>query len=181
MVFTEGRSSEPDYVNALRKLPQVARNVALTVEIFPEHGVPLTLVRHAVEHIGDAEIDECWCVFDVEWPLNHPNLRSAVQMAQANGISLAVSNPCFELWLVLHHQDYCRFADTSEIESHSRSLDGRRGKSIDAALYMPLREVASRRAEELASRHERNDCRLPHDNPSSGMYKLVRAIEPDDD
>lgn len=179
MVFTEGRSSEPDYVNALRKLPHVARDVALTVEIFPEHGVPLTLVRHAIDYAGDEEIDQCWCVFDVEWPLNHPNLHNAVQLAQANGISVAVSNPCFELWLVLHHQDYAKFTNTGDIESHSRSLDGRRGKSIDPALYMPLRKDASQRAEALALRHERNDCRLPHDNPSSGMYKLVRAIEHD--
>jgi hypothetical protein len=54
----------------------------------------------------EAEIDEFWCVFDVEWPRNHPGLLEAVQQAQANGIYLAISNPCFELWLMRRRPAY---------------------------------------------------------------------------
>lgn len=38
----------------------------------------------------EAEIDEFWCVFDVEWPENHPGLMDAVEQARQNGVQLAV-------------------------------------------------------------------------------------------
>ena len=68
VVFCEGRNSEPDYVNGLKRLPGVARDTALNIEIHPEHGTPMTLVRMAAERKKDPDVDECWCLFDVEWP-----------------------------------------------------------------------------------------------------------------
>lgn len=178
VVFCEGKNSEPDYINGLKRIPEIADNTALNLELHPEQGVPLTLVRMAADRLADPEVDECWCLFDVEWPKNHPNLFEARQLAQAKSIGLVVSNPCFELWLILHHRDFTKFATTAEVESLSRKLDGRTGKSIDSAIYLPLRKQAARRAEQLEQRHVRNDTSFPKDNPSSGMHHLLRALEP---
>lgn len=177
VVFTEGGNSEPDYVDGLKRLPHIRSDVSLRIEIHPTHRVPLTLVRLAVERNRDPEVDECWCVFDVEWPRNHPNLSAAVALAEENGIRLAISNPCFELWLILHHQDHTKFDHTAAVEKLSRSLDGRAGKSVDAAGYLPLRKEAARRARLLADRHARDGTRFPKDNPSSGMYLFLQALE----
>jgi hypothetical protein len=141
--------------------------------------VPLALVQRAVERNKDQEVDECWCLFDVEWPKNHPNLNTAVSLAKANGISLAISNPCFEVWLILHHQDFSKPSDTGAVERASRALDKRAGKSIDASRYMPLRKEAARRAQLLEARHERNGTHFPHDNPSSGMHLFLLSLESD--
>lgn len=113
VVFCEGERTEPEYLDALKRQPSV-RDVAavdLRVETGQSGSVPRTLVAMATEaHTRaveeEAEIDEFWCVFDVEWPRNHPGLEEAIQRARTNGINLAVSNPCFELWLVLHFQDH---------------------------------------------------------------------------
>ncbi|GAB3888011.1 RloB family protein [Microbispora bryophytorum] len=177
MVFCEGRSSEPDYINGLKRLPHIADNTTLNIQIHPEQGVPITLVRKAVECASDPEIDECWCLFDVEWPRNHPNLAQAIDLARSNGINLAISNPCFELWLILHFDNCGAFMDTDSAERRSRSLDGRPGKSIDPGVYMPLRMNAARCAERLDARHAENRTIFPHDNPSSGMYKFLRNLE----
>ncbi|WP_442811722.1 RloB family protein [Streptosporangium sp. NBC_01755] len=177
MVFCEGKNSEPDYVNGLKKLPHIAENTALTVRIHPEQGVPLTLVRNAIDYKNDPEIDECWCLFDVEWPKNHPNLTQAINLARSKEINLAISNPCFELWLILHHQNYGAFMDTDSAERRSRSLDGRSGKSIDPAIYIPLRKKAAQYAKLLNARHDQNGTSFPHDNPSSGMYKFLWDLE----
>lgn len=179
VVFTEGQNSEPDYVNGLKKLPNIAEDVALNLELHHKHGVPLTLVKLAVERNEDPEVDECWCLFDVEWPQNHPNLKDAILLAQKKGIGLAISNPCFEVWLILHHQDFNRFSSTSEVVSCSRALDNRLGKSIDASLYMPLRREAAKRAKILETRHQRDGTQRPHDNPSSGMHLFLRSLEGD--
>jgi len=181
VVFTEGKNSEPDYVNGLRRLPHIAENIALNIEIHPEHGVPLTLVQLAAERKKDSEIDECWCIFDVEWPKHHPNLNEAFSLAQKKGVNLAVSNPCFEVWLILHLKEHSRFSDTNSAESLSRSLDKRAGKSIEAATYMPQRRIAAKRAKKLAMRHERDGTRFPNDNPSSGMYAFLYALEGEED
>jgi sugar phosphate isomerase/epimerase len=176
VVFCEGEASEPDYINALKRLPDVRGNTSINIEIATERGVPLTLVRCAVERARDDEVDECWCVFDVEWPRHHPNLDEALRLAREHGIGLAISNPCFELWLILHFDDQTAFLNTADAERKSRKLDGRTGKRIDADSYMSLRTTAARRAVQLARRHERNETQFPCDNPSSSMSDFLAAI-----
>lgn len=159
--------------------------VDLQVQTGRGGSVPLTLVSLAVDARGkamdeDGEIDEFWCVFDVEWPKNHPGLKEAIDRARQNGIELAISNPCFELWLILHLNDKNNGAwlDNDDARRLRRSLDGADDKGLDAAKYMPHRNVARRRAEALEKRHLANGTGFPHDNPSSGMHHLIAAVEP---
>jgi len=42
--------------------------------------------------------------------------------------------------------------------------------------YLRLRDAACRRAEALDRRHVADGTRFPDDNPSSGMYRLVRSV-----
>lgn len=178
VVFCEGEASEPDYLNGLKRLPEIRDSTAIDIEIDPGQGVPLTLVRRAVERSRDDEVDECWCVFDVEWPQHHPNLLEARELAVRHDIRLAVSNPCFELWLILHLQKQSGFLTTAQAEHLSRGLDGRRGKGIDPDLYLPHRGTAIHRAVALTQRHSGNGTEFPNDNPSSTMSALLTAIDP---
>ncbi len=178
MIFCEGRASEPDYINGLKRLQHIRDNVSINIEIDPRHGDPLILVKRAIERGKDDEVDQCWCVFDVEWPDNHPQLRRAVLLAERHGIQVAISNPCFELWLILHFQDQTACLTTAEAERLSRGLDGRPGKAIDPAAYLDRRAEAARRARHVADWHGKNLTFFPDDNPSSTMYKLLAAIEP---
>jgi len=178
VVFCEGEASEPDYINALKRLPHVRNNTSVSIEIVTDPAVPMTLVRWAIDRAREDEVDECWCVFDVEWPQNHPNLKQAISLAKEHGIRLAVSNPCFELWLILHFENRTAFINTCDAERRSRKLDGRTGKRIEADRYMPLRGVAAQHAAALASRHERNGTLFPRDNPSSSVHDLLATIEP---
>ena len=102
VVFCEGEKTEPEYLDALKRQQSVRDVAAVDLRVETGHGgsVPRTLVSMAVAARGraaeeEAEIDEFWCVFDVEWPRNHPGIREAVQQARANAIRLAISNPCF--------------------------------------------------------------------------------------
>jgi hypothetical protein len=117
-------------------------------------------------------------VFDVEWPRNHPGLGEAVQQARVNGVNLAVSNPCFELWLILHFQDHTAWLDNNQARRLRRQLDGSGDKGLDAARYMPLAADAARRGADLDSRHLRDGTVFPQDNPSSGMHRLLAAVDP---
>lgn len=184
VVFCEGERTEPEYLNALKRKPSVREVAAVDLRVQTGQGgfVPRTLVAMAIESLEratdeDAEIDEFWCVFDVEWPRNHPGLEEAVKQARANGVKLAVSNPCFEVWLILHFQDQGAWLDNNQARRLRRQLDGSNDKGLESARYMPVTAEAGRRAAELERRHLRDGTLFPHDNPSSGMHHLLKAVE----
>lgn len=143
---------------------------------------PLALVRAAIKAIERAEeekteIDEVWCLFDVEWPDNHPKLHETVALANRKNVQIAVSNPSFELWLALHFRDPPGWLDTRAAERLRKSHDGSTDKGVNGAMYMPRRADAADRALGLAEKHEKEATRSPQNNPSSGMYLFLQAIE----
>jgi hypothetical protein len=51
--------------------------------------------------------DQVWCVFDVEYGVDQQardGLDEAVDNARRSAIDTAVSNPCFEFWLLIHQE-----------------------------------------------------------------------------
>jgi hypothetical protein len=46
---------------------------------------------------------EAWCLFDRD---EHGEVDTAVAEASRNGVRVAVSHPCIELWLLLHFQPF---------------------------------------------------------------------------
>ena len=49
------------------------------------------------------EKDEVWAVFDRD---EHPQFEEAVRLCEQNGVKVGRSNPCFEVWLILHLRDW---------------------------------------------------------------------------
>lgn len=111
LIVCEGKVTESTYFKDFRRWE---RNQLVDVVVNDEAGVPKTLVERAAELKKEAirqarrlrdefhKYDEVWCVFDVD---SHPNLPDALQQARDNGIEIALSNPCFEVWILLHYQD----------------------------------------------------------------------------
>jgi hypothetical protein len=151
---------------------------AFQIQLSREHGSPVQIVNAALGHVDDDEVDQVWCVFDVEWPQAHPSLGEAVAVAESGGVLLAISNPCFELWLELHHQDVWGFQSTDESVRARAALDGADGKGLGAFDYPAARWDAVRRARLLEDRHAEDRKVSPADNPSSGVFRLIEAIGP---
>lgn len=180
VVFCEGERTEPLYLEALKKHPKVKDVAAVDLHIAAEHGMPETLVFSAIKARDrsadeDGEVDEFWCVFDVEWPRNHPRLREAVQQARDNDIKLAISNPCFEIWLILHFERHGSWLGNDDARRLRRRLDGAPDKNLDPAKYMPLVGKAMDNAAALDKRHHRDGTEFPQNNPSSGVYLLIAS------
>lgn len=180
LVVCEGRVTEPQY---LRGLERWVRNNSIEIKIPDKHGVPLTLVKQAVELKESADrqakhekdrflaYDEVWCVFDVD---EHPGLNDARQLAQARGIELAVSNPCFELWLLLHfrespgarHRDDVLGLVAEKLPGYHKHL-----RFDDLARGV---DDAERRARALQTQADEEG--EPHRNPTTGLYRLTESI-----
>ena len=184
LAFCEGKRTEVDYLKALKRQPEVRDIASVAIEIDETAAGfdPLALVRKAVVAHRDAkdqrsEIDEVWCIFDVEQPKRHPRLNEAMDLANNLGIPVAVSNPCFELWQLLHFEDQTAALSTNAAKRQLAKHDGTKGKGLEGAMYMHIRHDAARRARFLAERHEGNGTKFPNDNPSSGMYRFLEAVE----
>lgn len=94
VILCEGTVTEPQYLDALKRLREVREVASVKIEVDKDRSgaVPLTLVEAAVEvKRGNDEIDEVWCLFDVEAPEPHPNLAQALARARDNGIKTAGS------------------------------------------------------------------------------------------
>lgn len=180
LVFTEGERTEVQYLTHWWR----RHRESVRVTIDPFHGGPLQLVRHAVARQKADKIDErkgrgrapseIWCMFDID---EHPHLPDSLQLARDHGIRTAVSNPCFEVWYLLHFQDRAAW-----IDRHSAQADAggyvSRAKSLtpdDLNLLVQRYEVARGRAQHLARRHEANG-NPAGDNPSSTVCELVDSI-----
>ena len=92
------------------------------------------------------------------------------------GVEVAISNPCVELWLILHFQDHSRWLDNDDARRLRRQLDGSSDKSLEPARYMPHIREAARRVSALDELHAQNATAFPQDNPSSGMHRLVSSV-----
>lgn len=77
-----------------------------------------------------AEDDERWMVLDVDHMTkgsHQGGLVQALQRAQQNRVRIALSKPCFELWLLLHHLEeaaVCSLTNARAVEVALRSAQG---------------------------------------------------------
>lgn len=140
------------------------------------------MVKKAKKLRGGADpFDQIWCVFDVESGADQAarhGLAEAMDNAHRNQIEVAVSSPCFELFLLLHREE--AHAPMSRQIAQKKCADLRltSEKNIcDASALLDLYPAARARAIELDARHAAEEKKRPEDkNPSSGLYKLIDAI-----
>ena len=126
LIVCEGQATEPTYFNAITDHLRLA---AITIR-GAKGSAPLTVVQDAVESkekrdkqanhgASTAAYDQVWCVFDVD---QHPKLKDAIALAARHQIKIAMSNPCFEYWLLLHFE---RFATTRQSRNQMRRQLGK--------------------------------------------------------
>jgi hypothetical protein len=112
-----------------------------------------------------------WCVFDID---SHPNVEDALQMARDNGIHLAISNPCFELWLLLHLRESPGAQHRHDVQRLLGSFLPGCEKAVDFAMLKGGYRDAVGRATRLDL--EARDVDEVGRNPTTGVYRLTEAI-----
>ncbi|MFI9384852.1 RloB family protein [Kutzneria sp. NPDC052558] len=167
LIVCGGTRTELDYFDGLRRS---RRDPTVRVRVIAKGVAPDQLVRHAQRVGGD--YDEVWCVVDTD----EFDIAKAARLADELGVRLAVSNPCFELWLLLHFTEH-RVASPSyrdlrpKLIKHVPGYDKCR---VEFAQYEPGVADATRRGERLDPTGRDHDR-----NPSTGVWKLVRQVLPD--
>jgi hypothetical protein len=169
LVYCGAPRTEPDYLKGLRRH---LRSSAVTLKVRGKGVAPIQLVGAAAAYRDQrpGAFDEVWCVTDVD----EFDVPPAMVEARRQRVHLAVSNPCFKLWLLLHHADrraHCSGCTnvTARLKRHVPTYDKAR---LDFADFAGGIDSAVKRAKDLdptGQDHERN--------PSTGLWRLVELIQ----
>jgi len=184
----EGEKTERNYFDQLKREGCVAAKFAVTVAK-GTGGHPEAVVQRAVElketnEQRGEDFDEVWCVLDVETSEKRKSLDRAAGLAERNSITLCLSNPCFEVWLIAHLDDTARsFADGRAAETHlnglwKRQFDSEYRKN-DEDLYRrlgPLARDAVSNARRVREQHHGAQRPTSECNSSTDVYRLVAHL-----
>ena len=183
LLICEERNSEPLYFSSLGRTLK-----ATVIESIKAAGSPDAIADKAIEEARSrgffsrsgrkqrvARGDQIWAVFD---PDQHEHFDAAVMTCEKNGIKVARSNPCFEIWLILHVEEFHR-PDGREVVFHHfcklrPDYQEGKGRRCDFATLIQSVEVAEgRAAKQLIAREEEG---LPFGPPSTTVHHLTETL-----
>ncbi|MBO6255999.1 MAG: RloB domain-containing protein [Bacteroidaceae bacterium] len=157
VIASEGKDTERIYFKALAKEytnPRVHVHILERSEDEQNNSSPEHVLKQLNDYKGHYELesdDELWLVVDRDRWTEAMLSRVATECAQDNFMHVALSNPCIELWLLLH------LVDTTLLTSEEEQLwmeNRRKSKNADPYLKVRLRQ-------EMGSYHESSyDARM---------------------
>jgi hypothetical protein len=141
----------------------------------PQHVLERLL---AIDHEAD---DERWIVLDTDHFVKGAhvaNFHDTINQAKQQGVNVALSRPCFEFWLLLHHADESAVISLSTAGDVEMALRGKLGEYNKTNLkqkHYPLSTVSA-----ACARAERLDKsvgggEIPAGN-TSRVYLIWKAI-----
>jgi hypothetical protein len=190
VIATEGQRTEKTYFENLAAEFQHRRVVVHVLNRLDNLSSPEAVLGMLVafkEQYDLDEDDELWLVVDVDrW--GQAKLAKIARQCLQGGISLAVSNPCFEIWLLLHLKDIGEYSPEEQDDFLHNSRDDttrtRLERELIAALgrynkanlntddFLPAVETAIQRARHLDVHPEH---RWPN-SLGSRVYLLAERI-----
>jgi hypothetical protein len=195
-IYCEGEKTEPIYLNGyLRSLPSQTRKTVVSVEATKKN-TPVQLVEVAIAAKASPKSlpeDEFWVVYDRESTSKYPETLHAKAMDKAvgNGINTALSNVCFEYWLLLHFVEtsapYSSFEDLRKNSPLNDEVKKRCGVDYEKSTrdlfskiqpdIVPARARGSKLNAAGVKSADLNKDRAYQVNPFVGMVLLLDAID----
>jgi hypothetical protein len=152
------------------------------------------LLKKAKSKFPFKPTDEFWLIIDRDHWENIHNINFATLVQECkneNNFFLAMSNPCFEIWLLLHLKDINEFsADDKQlifenpkigskkhyIDKVIEAIQGRGyDKSPNPRVYLPNIKIAIQRAKDLNINDEDYPTQL-----GSHIYKIIEKLIKED-
>lgn len=104
IIVCEGSNREPDYFDFFDRLTS-----KIKVKTVPSEGgksSPKHLIENAIVAENKYNSDQgdyvLWIVVDVDKWINHGHIHTLFQETKNKNWRIAISNPCFEVWLAYH-------------------------------------------------------------------------------
>ncbi|MGE0710016.1 MAG: RloB family protein [Planctomycetota bacterium] len=179
LVATEGERTEPDYFRGLQERELVDRS-RVHIEVVPTPprdgtSAPNWVLERLVDIEGKYRLeafDQRWLVFDRDtWTA--ARVSEVATQARQRRYDLAVSTPCFELWLILHVREAHGLA-ADGISSACKKAWGELNPGPDAYLVREVVQTACDRAQASDPSPEDRWAQ----SIGTHVYRLVKQLLP---
>jgi len=183
-IFSNGELAETKY---FQEFKDDLRSHAITVYKLFKHLSPWELIDKVVakktelmgkRKFSEEDNDQCWCVFDVDnyWKDNPKKFAEVLKVARQNGVRLAWSNECFELWYLLHFQELQtgipRKDYDTKLKKHFQSLDGKNYVK-NCSVFTRLK---GKQASAIKNAKQIFQEGKVEENPSTAVFQLVEEL-----
>lgn len=194
----EGQKTEVTYFNDFR-MSEFFNDTGI-MEIIPlEREVntgtdPLSvkrLLKKAKANYPFKKTDEFWLIVDRDhWETIHKIdfNQLVIDCNKENNFFLAMSNPCFEIWLIMHLKDISEYGEEEQKELLENAKFSKKKNHIDIVLgdlqgigynknpnpelFLPLTKTATEIAKKLDNNNEPYPKKL-----GSHIYKLIEKLQ----
>jgi hypothetical protein len=193
----EGKVSEKKYFEDFRKSELFNDNGLIEIislkRLSNRGSDPISvkkLLQEAKKEYHFKDTDEFWLIIDRDdWEEihNHNFDKLVDDCKKENNFFLALSNPCFEIWLILHLKDINEYDEGEKQRILVNEKISRKKNYIDRVLseiqgrgynkrpnpkvFLPLTRIAINRAKELDSENEDYPKQL-----GTHIYKLIAKL-----
>ena len=186
LIACEGKETEPNYFKAIRQ-DQRLQTVEIIILPHKRETDPQNIISQVIEARNKEIDDDRWIAGDIAWAVfdgdEHRNKslekwRKALELAKKEKIQLAITNPCFDFWYLLHFQDHFAQINSDRTLHLLRKHIHNYEKSLAVYnKYLKSRtESAINRGETIARKIQQNQLD-EHDNPCcTGLVKLVQSL-----
>ncbi len=188
LIVCEGEKTEPQYFRALRRELRLS-TVEVVIEGKECGSAPISVVDYAIQLKNERDRDACqstalvkydevWCIIDVEAPQPHTSLAAAIDKAKARKLKVALSNPCFEYWYILHFERTSAQMNGNKKAMKRLKQNYPKYKKNDPAFFevvYPRTEAAIKNSKGvLKEKHYDDDLR--ECNPSTHVHLIVERL-----
>jgi hypothetical protein len=191
-IFCEGEKTEPFYLRHYLSLKDKgslsgsSRDPVVVIEQRKKN-TPVQLVEEAIEKKKMCQKDDdVWVVYDRESEGRYPDSlhEKARNKADAKGVKIALSNVCFEFWLLLHFEyTVAAYNSCGELLGNSGLKKHLPGYEKGGARKYSYEEIeAARKNAARVNQQTMNGAApawtQPHQwNPYTNVYELLDAID----
>lgn len=178
IIVSQGKQTEPKYFNHYIK-----KESSFVLKTEPTNGLdPVSLVKHAKylkeEFYVLGPRDKIYSVYDVD-RFPERQLKQAQELAGETNMKTCVSNPCFEIWYLLHYK-YSTSSLNSYDDVKRELLRYISDYDKDKDVFSELRQYQAKaisHAKRLDEHHKREEISsICGCNPSTQIYQLIEYL-----
>lgn len=161
-VFCEGETEE-SYINFLKSLYRIS-----SIQIHSRvkgNSINSKYISSYKQDKPTHEKDINYLVYDLDVAGMHAKLQ------QIDGCTLLVSNPCIELWFLLHYKNQSSAVDSKYC---CKELNNRNKKYSKGIIDTKLQDKLIQKQEDAVKRAKNLE---DYNNPSSTLYLLIETLE----
>ena len=171
LIVTNGERTEVDYFEGFKN---EVRLPGITI-ISANHSNPQNVYGYAQGK--ETEYDEVWCVLDVDQ--FGEEVKTVIDKAKASRIRCAVSNPCFEAWLLMHFQySTASLTPQEAVKKLKQVLPSYDKSRLQFTDFFARIDTAIQNAQKLERHHQENRVNFPCDsNPYTSVHILMEMLK----